>query len=197
MDKKKRTILLICAAILIGSYIARSFVVNYLRMVYAQPQAMRRQQQQPKPAPAPSPSASAAEDGTPIGNLSGVWQGHGRVPGGRGICDLRVELRQGETGKYSGYSRFSCLNNEALTNPKDTDMMKNFLNHMNPDSAALTGTVEKGAIRFHADKTIGTDINGCAVTEFTVTPFGTNQVAAEWKEGTCTGGSLMLQKAAQ
>jgi hypothetical protein len=196
MDKKKRNILLICAAILIGSYIARSFVVTYLRMAYAQQQAMRRQQQQPKPKPAPSPS-SDAQDGPPIGNLSGVWQGHGRVPGGRGVCDLRVELRQGDPGKYSGYSRFSCLNNEALTNPKDTDMMKNFLNHMNPDSAALTGAVEKGAIQFRADKTIGTDINGCAVTEFTVTPFGMNQVAAEWKEGTCIGGSLMLQKAAQ
>lgn len=75
--------------------------------------------------------------------------------------------------------------------------MKNLLNHMNPDAAVLTGAVEKGAIHFQAEKTIGTDINGCAVTEFTVTPFGTNLVAAEWKEGTCAGGSLMLQKALQ
>ena len=195
MDKKKRNILLICAAILIASYFARSFATAYMRMAYAQQQALRRQQQ-PKPAPAPSPSPETQAD-PPLENMSGVWQGHGRVPGGRGVCDLRVELRQGETGKYSGYSRFSCLNNEALTNPKDTDMMKNFLNHMNPDSAVLSGMVEKGAIRFHVEKTIGTDINGCAVSEFTVTPFGTNLVAAEWKEGTCTGGSLMLQKAAQ
>ena len=114
------------------------------------------------------------------------------MPGGRGICDLRVELRQNEPGKYSGYSRFSCLNNEALTNPKDMNLMQSFLNHMNPDSAVLAGSVEKGAIHFHAEK-IGTDINRCAVTEFTITPFGTNLVAAEWKEGTRTGGSLMLQ----
>jgi hypothetical protein len=195
MDNKKRNILLICTAILLGSCIARSIVINYLRMVYAQQQAMRRQQvAKPKPAPSPLPTA---EDGPPIGNLSGVWQGHGRVPGGRGVCDLRVELRLGDPGKYSGYSRFSCLNNEALTNPKDMNLMQNFLNHMNPDAATLTGAVEKGAIHFHADKTIGTDINGCAVTDFTVTSFGTNVVAAEWKEGTCTGGSLMLQKAAQ
>lgn len=195
MDTKKRNIFLFCAAILIASYFARSFVTGYLRMAYMQQQAMRRQQQ-PKPAPTPSPASEVPAE-PPLGDLSGVWQGHGRVPGGRGVCDLRVELRQGDPGKYSGYSRFSCLNNEVLTSPKDMNVMKNLLNHMNPDAAVLTGAVEKGAIHFQAEKTIGTDINGCAVTEFTVTPFGTNLVAAEWKEGTCAGGSLMLQKALQ
>jgi hypothetical protein len=47
------------------------------------------------------------------------------------------------------------------------------------------------------DKTVGTDINGCAVTEFTVTPFGTNVVAAEWKEGACAGGNMLLQEVGQ
>lgn len=53
MDTKKRNIFLFCAAILIASYFARSFVTGYLRMAYMQQQAMRRQQQ-PKPAPTPS-----------------------------------------------------------------------------------------------------------------------------------------------
>jgi hypothetical protein len=75
--------------------------------------------------------------------------------------------------------------------------MRNFLDHINPDAATLTGTVEKGAIHCHADKTVGTDINGCAVTEFTVTPFGTNVVAAEWKEGACAGGNMLLQEVGQ
>jgi hypothetical protein len=83
---------------------------------------------------------------------------------------------------------------EGLTNPKDANVMNNFLNHMNPDAAILTGTVEKGEIHFKADKTIGTDINNCAVTELTITPFGASAVAAEWQEGSCTGGSLMMQR---
>jgi hypothetical protein len=71
------------------------------------------------------------------------------------------------------------------------------LPHMNPDAAILTGAVEKGAIHFHADKTIGTDINGCAVTDLTITPFGASAVAAEWQEGTCQGGNLLMTRQRQ
>jgi len=29
----------------------------------------------------------------------------------------------------------------------------------------------------------------------TITPFGTGMVAAEWKEGNCPGGNLLLERA--
>ena len=69
------------------------------------------------------------------------------------------------------------------------------LNRMDPDSAILTGTLQDGAIHFRADKTIGTDINGCAVSSFTLTPFGANRLAAEWAAGSCQGGHMVLAKA--
>lgn len=75
--------------------------------------------------------------------------------------------------------------------------MANMLPQMNPDAAILTGTVEKGAIQFRADKTIGTDVNGCAVTDITITPFGASAVAAEWREGACQGGNLLMQRQRQ
>lgn len=106
MDKEKRNILLICAAIFICSYLARSFVIAYLRMAYAQQQA-NRQRQQPKPKPetaVQTPAADPAEP--PLANLSGVWEAHGQVPG-RGVCDLRLELKQNDQSHYAGFSRFS------------------------------------------------------------------------------------------
>jgi hypothetical protein len=69
------------------------------------------------------------------------------------------------------------------------------LNKLNPADAILSGAMENGSIRFHVDKTIGTNSNGCAATSFTVTPFGSNQLAAEWQEGGCQGGHVILQKA--
>ena len=39
-----------------------------------------------------------------------------------------------------------------------------------------------------------TDANCCAATSFTITPFGTNQVAAQLGEGACQGGQLLLTK---
>jgi hypothetical protein len=193
MNKKRRNILLICVAIFLISYIARSIVTTQMRIAYARQQALRRQAR-PKAASAMTENPAAPTD-PPLANLSGVWEGRGRVPGGRGLCDLRLELKQSDPAHYSGYSRFSCMSVEALTNPKDVNVMANMVDHLNPDAAILTGAAEKGAIHFRADKTIGTDINGCTVTELTITPFGTSAVAAEWKEGTCQGGNLMMQRA--
>jgi hypothetical protein len=189
MDKKKRTILLICAAIFIGSYIARSFVIAYLRMSYARQQASRPK---PKPKPPDTPTVAPVPVDPPLVNLSGVWEAHGQVPS-RGMCDLRLELKQSDPAHYSAFSRFSCI---SLVPPKEVNAAT-MLPHMNPDAAILTGAVEKGSIHFHADKTIGTDINGCAVTELTVTPFGASAVAAEWQEGTCQGGNLLMTRQRQ
>jgi hypothetical protein len=69
------------------------------------------------------------------------------------------------------------------------------LNRMSPAGAVLSGAMENGSIRFHVDKTVGTNSNGCAATSLTLTPFGTNQLAAEWQEGGCEGGHIILQKA--
>ena len=188
MDKKKRTILLICAAIFIGSYIARSFIITAQRMAYARQQA-NRPKPKPKPAAAENPSGSPVPVDPPLVNLSGVWEAHGQVPS-RGMCDLRLELKQNDPAHYSGFSRFSCI---SLAIPKNANVIANML-PLGPDAAILTGAVEKGAIHFHADKTIGTDINGCAVTDLTVTPFGASAVAAEWQEGACAGGNLLMTR---
>lgn len=189
MDKKKRTILLICAAIFIGSYIARSFVIAYLRMSYARQQASRPK---PKPKPPDTPAVAPVPVDPPFVNLSGVWEAHGQVPS-RGMCDLRLEVKQNDPAHYSGFSRFSCI---SLAIPKSANTIANML-PLGPDAAILTGEVEKGAIHFHADKTIGTDVNGCAVTALTVTPFGASAVAAEWQEGTCAGGNLLMTRQRQ
>jgi hypothetical protein len=191
MTKKNKTMILICAALLIGAYVGRNM---YLRTMSA---AMARQytSQLKKPAPVEKAPDPLAAEAAAMGNLSGVWEGRGRVPGPRGLCDLRLELKQNEPGHYSGYSRFSCISMEPLTNPKDINAATNIVNHLNPEAAILTGTVEKGGIHLKTDKAIGTDISGCAVTELTVTPFGATALAAEWLEGTCPGGNLMMQRA--
>jgi hypothetical protein len=79
MDKKKKTILLICAAIFIGSYFARSVITGYLRMQCARQQAQRPK---PKSAPAIDPAAAAlAAEAAALGNQSGFWRGHAYLSG--------------------------------------------------------------------------------------------------------------------
>jgi hypothetical protein len=152
-------------------------------------------------APAPSKAANAPGKAiapirpAPPARLAGIWRGRAALEG-RGICNLRFELGEKGPDAYSGYSSFACTNAAPLMsagnrrNPRSA-----LLNRMDPDSAILTGSLQNGAIRLHADKTIGTDINGCAVTSFTLTPFGANQLAAEWQAGECQGGHMMLARA--
>ena len=52
-----------------------------------------------------------------------------------------------------------------------------------------------GAIHFYVDTTIGTDINACLASSFTLTPVVVNQIAAEWQEDTLHGGYMIMQRA--
>jgi hypothetical protein len=191
MTRRNRNILLICGAILLGYYFMRSYSNYVAAMEAARARAMQRAAM-PKPVPV---TAESRVD-PPLPNLSGIWDGRGPIKG-RGVCFLKLELKQNDPAHYSAYSTFYCMSTEPITNPKDLNVMTNMLSNMHPDSAILNGTVEKGAMHFHADKTIGTDSNGCAITDLTVTPFGASQVAAEWQEGTCPGGNLMMQRQRQ
>ena len=66
--------------------------------------------------------------------------------------------------------------------------------NLNPVAMVLTGVPEDGALHFTLDKTVVSPNDDCETTEFNVTPFGTNQVAVEWREGKCRGTQLILNK---
>jgi hypothetical protein len=58
----------------------------------------------------------------------------------------------------------------------------------------LKGTVRHGAIQFDADKELVTDKAGCVVTSLTLTPFGGNEFMAQWRDGDCGRGNMILKK---
>lgn len=145
------------------------------------------------PSPAPSAPRPPANLSAP-GDLSGVWIGKAAVEG-RGICGLWLELSEKSPDTYTGYSSFGCVNVAPLMSEQGRNPKSAIINRLDPDTAILTGTMENGAIHFHIDKTMGTDINGCTVTSFTLTPFGATQLVAEWQSGECGGGHMMLVKA--
>jgi hypothetical protein len=62
-----------------------------------------------------------------------------------------------------------------------------------PDTAILAGKVENDVIHLKATKIFGS--NWCAIKDLTLTPGGTGQLIAEWKD--CNGGHLNLQRSAR
>jgi hypothetical protein len=213
MASKQRKLLMICIGVIVASYIVRSVVIGVLQMRYYQQQAIRAAQQKAKAKPTPIPPAVKAPappriaarpkatppsrppkpQPSPYAKLSGIWQGRAAIDG-RGICDVKFELREKESfGHFSGYSTMTCTAAGPLVGKRLNPRLLT-LNRMDPEAAILSGRMESGSILFHADKTVGADANGCAVTSFSLTPFGSNQLAAEWQEQTCAGGHTLLRK---
>ena len=172
MEKHKRTIGLVFAALFIASFVVRYAVTSYMR-------ASRQ--------PPPPPSARRQYAPQDHASLPRFLLGRGYLPG-RGLCNLRLEL-QDDYSRYTVFSRFTCITSEAIE--KDTPL-NNLIKRPNmvPDATILTGTVENRGIHLYADKTA--TVGDCPMSELTLTPFGTNQVIAEWKD--CQTGKLLLQK---
>jgi hypothetical protein len=162
------------------------------------------------PQPSQAPSGAAPSTGrtgipvkevtppSPFARFQGIWRGRAALDG-RGICDLKFELREkpDEPGNFSGYSTMACSAVGALMPGKQVSVKEQTLNVMDPEAAIFTGKPENGSLQFHVDNTVGADSNGCAPTAFTLTPFGGNQLAAEWREATCRGGHMILGRARQ
>ena len=112
-------------------------------------------------------------------------------------CRINLEIRpQGQS--YLGYVTMVCFNPfPALKKGPPslaTSPIMQTMRQMTPASAIMTGAVRNGDLVFTVDKSIGTLSDGCALTgTFTVSTFGLGKVAAQWQEGTCEGGDLILQ----
>jgi hypothetical protein len=140
---------------------------------------------------------AVADPSIAFAGLLGTWQGGGPLPG-HGMCSLKFELRKKTDGpgQFSGYPLLICMPlipgsiTHSGGNPQDA-----LLAQYSPLSAVLTGTPVNGSLQFTVDKVIGKGASGCALSSFTLTPFGADQLAAEWQEGTCQGGQILLKRA--
>jgi len=130
--------------------------------------------------------------------MIGVWQGTSVQPN-RGICTLRVEIRMSNAvpDGYAGYSTMRC-NPSFFTIDKDRRLPNSetlLAAQVEPVSAILSGMGANDAIQFHVDRNIGQYADGCKPTSFTISPFGLQQIAAQWQEGNCRSGDMILRRA--
>jgi hypothetical protein len=150
-------------------YFVRPMIFYAMQASFYRQQAAVRQQQ------AKAAAATPATLGIPLNRLLGIWEGK-TVIDNRGLCSLQFELRQGQEGRFAGFSTLACLIGRG---PGSSD----------PETAILSGAAEKGSFQFRVDKVVGPDGNGCAPSAFTLTPFGATQLAAEWKEPSAPAGA--------
>lgn len=154
----------------------------------------------PKPVNLPAPGAPASTSATApaasdpsFERVTGVWEGIGAVP--PNSCTLKLEIRpkEGDTFKLAGFPVLNCF---PIVPPlfRGRDAQQQLIARFAPMSSVLTGTAEKGSVLFTLDKVIGKTPDGCSIEGMIVTPFGVDQLSAEWKDDTCKGGQTLLRK---
>ena len=208
LTAKQRKALLICLAVIVVSYVIKWLFDAAQQAAYMQQlqnqraaqaranaarNAQKKQEENAKTGKAKLPPRIVVTDLT---NLEGTWFGQ-RLLSQSGMCTLRLELRPvpQKPEDYKGYSRLNCLPPAGLTSLRGGRVLpKQQRDNLNPVAMVLTGVPEDGALHFTLDKTVVSPNDDCETTEFNVTPFGTNQVAVEWREGKCRGTQLILNK---
>ena len=146
----------------------------------------------PGAAPSTAPNAPVVSDPS-FERVTGIWEGGGPVP--PNMCTLKLEIRpkEGDPAKLAGFPVLNCF---PITMPRfrGPDAQQQLMARFAPMSSVLSGIAEKGSVQFTVDKVIGKTPDGCSIEGMTVTPFGVDQLSAEWKDNTCKGGQMLLRK---
>jgi hypothetical protein len=153
-------------------------------------------------APTSDQSAAAAAAATfaeELAQYGGRWGGRAQIPG-RGTCNFGLEIKpQSNTSKpFAGYSNLLCID---MTFPAGTKMDPSAMailtaEKVAPSSTVLSGNVANGSLAYQTDKVVSRDYKKCDMEGLDVTPFGSGQLAAQWKDN-CGGGQMTLGRIAQ
>ena len=190
MDTKQKKFIWIAGIAIAAYYLVPTFINT------ARQQAMIRQQQAAIVAKAQAakaaqeaakaPTLPASPIATQTNNLLGLWQGQALVEH-MGNCNMKLELRSTpEPGKVAGFPVLICIP-MPITSPSPEKFLT-------PASAILSGTPSATGIDFTVDKVTSKGGTFCSFTSFTVTPFGNDQLSAEWKQDVCGNGQMLLRR---
>jgi hypothetical protein len=195
VTEKQKKYIWIVVAVLVLIHFAPRILVAVKRTFSSPPPAVVQKfgpvQPAPPPAPSPAPPAVPAVDKQLMDYYSGVWTGHMLMPKGD-TCDLRLELRvkPDEPAKLVGYETKTCVPFMMIQHRNAAGLARD----ISPVSAVMIGTLDHDYIHFTIDQTMGTHLGDCPLSVFTTRVFGLGGLNAEWKEGTCNSGSLLLMK---
>jgi hypothetical protein len=197
MTPKNKKTLLICAGVLIASYFIHSAVTYSMQMAYQQAYQQRMAlAQKGRTGVTGQSSANEGAVGSSANSFAGKWTG--MFVSNLGGCTIQLELVEPKPGHYTGYPEFSCSGTAAQAAKSPFGPYASILN---TESVIMSGQLQKDreieAVHFHIEKNAGTDMDGCALTSFTITPSASNTLIAEWEKGTCPAGHTLLRKQRQ
>jgi hypothetical protein len=147
----------------------------------------------PEQVAAASAAASFAQQTT---EFAGKWAGNALVKG-RGTCRFGVEIgtQQNPDKPFTAYTNMLCVDMTLPPGGKMNAETAAILTaeRLAPESTVLSGSVVNGTMTYKADRVVSHGQGKCDMQSMDITPFGSGQVAAEWKDN-CGGGEMTLAK---
>jgi len=146
----------------------------------------------PPPTPPPAPEILAAN------KYGGMWAGDTLQPDGdRCAVHLEIRLNDDLPKKLKGYSSIRCMPLQILVRGPISRGQANetVSDYAQPATAVMTATPQGSGLTFTIDQPASPASNGCTITGFSFVDFGQGQVMADWQEGTCKPGRMLLRKA--
>jgi hypothetical protein len=197
MNPKQKKFLIVGVLVVLAAWFLPSYITYQRQLAYVRAQIAARQAKlAQQPLPAPPPPVATKPPATPsapqLDSLLGVWQGAAPL-GNRGMCTMKLELRAGNAPEqFAGFPVLLCMQAAAgAMRPANPNV---FLAQMTPQAAIATGTAKDGGIFFYVDRIVEKGASDCEMASLTATPFGNDQLAAEWKENNCAGGQILLNR---
>jgi hypothetical protein len=195
-DKQKKYIG-VAVAVLLFVHLFGAKVVTFVRSTIAAHQTAPIPKPSPlHPAVMPAPATASAQPQVNkqlMDYYSGIWTAH-VLPNQEGnACDFRLEMRVNpeQPDKLMGYLTKTCFPAVGVQHRSAATLA----NDISPVSSIMIGTIDRDYIVFAIDQTDGTHPGDCPLTEFSTRVFGLGGLNAEWKDGTCDSGSVLLTKA--
>lgn len=196
-DKQKKWIWIAAVVLVVIHFAPRIMTVLNPAGTHAapaKPSPVRLAPVAPAPAsPAPAPvSPEAAAEGKYAGS---VWAGSD-LSSEQLRCSIKLEIRLSDDSpkKLKGYESKSCIPLQPLAGGRlNKGSIADIIRETAPVSAVMTGTPSDGGLSFTVDQTIGST-GPCSLTAFRIVDFGEGQVIAQWQEGTCAPGKMVLKK---
>ncbi len=191
-DKQKKAGWII-AAVLLMIHFAPTFL-GIVRQQFSPRAPVRafpvRSPTTPHPAPVDAPAPPVTTQ------FLGVWTGSALTPTLE-TCQVRLEMRpdQDKPGFFSGFETRSCVPTGLLVGGRVEKDVASLIRDASPVSATMTGSVINGDMVFQVEKTVGAQTGPCQLTGYSASPFGTGQLMAQWQEGSCPGGHMLLTRA--
>lgn len=148
-------------------------------------------------AQAPAPPPPLAPEIAAANKYGGVWDGDTLQPDGdRCAVHLEIRLNDESPKKLKGYSTVRCMPLQTLARGPVSRGQANEMvrDYAQPASATMTASPRASGLIFTIDPSALPASNGCAITGFSLMDFGQGQVMAQWQEGTCQPGRILLRK---